>query len=211
MKLYETLYIFLRYKQDINFLFELIIDFNYHRRKQHEWNSKEYTHYVTLYNAILMHTCSYLEEYNNQFTSKTELEFKDRIRMVKKIAKPAYKKIMNWSDLRQYRNQIIAHNLRINNDIFSFNKLGQYNAPRTYVDLVVLRKHLMMIQGIIDAEFSIEIPKVNDFIESFPIKKQQINYDNIEADIKSVVDEINLNCNNSRKNYNLDLAIFHNL
>ena len=58
MKLYESLYIFLRYKQDINFLFELIIDFAYRERKQYEWNLKDEAHYVTMYNAILMHTCS---------------------------------------------------------------------------------------------------------------------------------------------------------
>ena len=64
MKLYESLYIFLRYKQDIKFLFELIIDFGYQERKQDEWNLKDQAHYVTMYNAILMNSCSYLDEYN---------------------------------------------------------------------------------------------------------------------------------------------------
>ncbi len=211
MKLYESLYIFLRYKQDINFLFEFIIDFGYRERKQDEWNLKDQAHYVTMYNAILMNTCSYLDEYNKHFLSKAEPEFKDRILTVKKIAKPAFKKVMEWSDLREYRNQMIAHNFRINDDAFSFNMLGQYNAPRTYRDIVLLRKHLMMIQGVVEAEFTSEMTNVNDYIKSFPVKEQQINYDNIEADIKAVIDEINLNCNNSGKNYILDLNVFNNL
>ena len=70
MKLYESLYIFLRYKQDINFLFELMIDFGYRERRQEELNLKDQAHYVTMYNAILMTSCSYLEEYNKHFHSK---------------------------------------------------------------------------------------------------------------------------------------------
>jgi len=47
----------------------------------------------------------------------------------------------------------------------------------------------MMIQGIIEAEFSHEMVNVNAFIKSFPLKEQQVNYDNIEAEIKTVVDD----------------------
>ena len=211
MKLYESLYIFLRYKQDINILFELIIDFGYRERKQDEWNLKDQAHYVTMYNAILMNSCSFLDEYNKHFLFKSEPEFKDRILAIKKIAKPAFKKVNEWTDLREYRNQMIAHNFRINDDAFSFNMLGQYNAPRTYRDIVLLRRHLMMIQGIIEAEFTSEMTNVNDYIQSFPVQEQQVNYDNIETDIKTVVDEINLNCNNSGKDYMLDLKVFNNL
>lgn len=106
---------------------------------------------------------------------------------------------------------MIAHNFRINDDAFSFSMPGQYNAPETYRDLVLLRKHLMMIQGIIEAEFTVDMTNINAYIQSFPVEEQQINYDNIEADIKTVVDEINLNCNNSGKNYMLDLKVFNNL
>ena len=211
MKLYESLYIFLRYKQDINILFELIIDFGYRERKQDEWNLKDQAHYVTMYNAILMNSCSFLDEYNKHFLFKSEPEFKDRILAIKKIAKPAFKKINEWTDLREYRNQMIAHNFRINDDAFSFNMLGQYNAPRTYRDIVLLRRHLMMIQGIIEAEFTSEMTNVNAYIQSFPVQEQQVNYDNIETDIKTVVDEINLNCDNSGKDYMLDLKVFNNL
>ena len=104
---------------------------------------------------------------------------------------------------------MIAHNFRINDDEFSFKMLGQYNAPRTYRDLVLLRKYLMMIQGVIEAEFIIEMKNVNTHIKSFPVKEQLVNYDNIEADLKAVVDEINLNCNNCGKNYMLDINVFN--
>ena len=211
MKLHESLYIFLRYKQDIKYLFEYMIDLGYHSKNQDQWNLKEQTHYITLYNAILLNTCSYLDEYNNNFLANAENKFKDRILEVRKIAKPAFKKVNQWSDLREYRNHMIAHNFRINNNSFSFNMLGQYNVPRTYRDIVLLRKYLMMIQGIIDGEFNIEMLPINTFINSFPVKEQQVNYDTVEEDLKAVVDKINSNCHSHRKNYKLILDVFNKL
>lgn len=38
MKLYESLYIFLRYTQDINYLMEIIIDNGYREKKQSDWS-----------------------------------------------------------------------------------------------------------------------------------------------------------------------------
>jgi len=73
MKINECLYIFLRYEQDIRYLMELIMDFGYHKKGQHDWTPKETSHYQTLYNTILMNTCSYLDEYNKNFLHNAEL------------------------------------------------------------------------------------------------------------------------------------------
>jgi len=89
MKIYEGLYIFSRYEQDVRYLMELIIDFGYHRKRQNDWTAKDTSHYQTLYNTILMDTCSYIDEYNKNFLHNTEQTFHDRIKTVKKIAKPA--------------------------------------------------------------------------------------------------------------------------
>ena len=211
MKLYESLYIFLRYSQDIRFLFELMIDFGYRERKQDEWNLKEKTHYITLYNTILMNVCSYLDEYNKHFLSRAEEEYKQQILSIKKIAKPAFKKVNDWKDLKEYRNNMIAHNFRINGDVFSFNSLGHYNAPRTYRDIALLRKYLMMIQGVIEAEFRDEMSRINPFIKTFSVKEQQINYETIEDDLKGIVQEINLLCQENDKPYMLDVDLFMKL
>ena len=208
MKLYESLYIFSRYEQDIRYIMELLIDFGYNKKGQNDWNAKETSHYQTLYNTILMHTCSYQDEYNKNFLSNAEPEFQSRIKAVKKIAKPAFKKLNEWSDLRSYRNQMIAHNFRIDGNDFSFTKLGQYVAPRTYLDIVMLRKHLMMIHGIISAEFNTELNHVNSFLDSFPVQEQQIDYSNVEADLMSVLTEINKLCVDNEKPYELSVDLF---
>jgi hypothetical protein len=211
MRLYESLYIFLRYTQDIQYLIEFMIDLGYRERKQNEWNLKDQAHYVALYNTILMNTCSFLDEYNLNFLSKSEPELSKRILQVKKIAKPAFKKLNEWKNLKQYRNHMIAHNFRIVGDKFSLNMLGQYNAPRTYRDLTLLRKHLAMINAVIIAEFESEIPHINTFVDSFPVKPQEINYDNIEEELTTVVDEINKLCLENDKNYQLPLQYFKDL
>ena len=211
MKLYESLYIFLRYKQDINYLMEFIIDFGYHKKAQNEFTLKDQAHYVTLYHTILMNTCSFLDEYNKHFQAKSEPEFHERILSVKKIAKPAYKKMKEWKDLREYRNNMIAHNFRINEDVFSFKMSGQYKVPRTYLDLVLFRKYLMMIFGIIEAEFSDHMPKINDFIKSFEVKELQVNYDTVEDELTLILSEINKLCSENDKPYILPVELFMNL
>ena len=208
LKLYESLYIFLRYKQDINFLMEIIIDFNYHNRNTDEFTFKEKTHYLALCNTIILNVCSYLDEYNKHFFAKSEIEFHARIQTVKKIVKPALKKINEWKDLREYRNHMIAHNFRIDGNIFSFNILGQHKAPRTYQDFVSLRKHLMMVHAIIEAEFHDEMPYINPFINSFPVGELKFNYETIEGDLKSVIDKINQLCIENRKRYTLSVDAF---
>jgi len=184
------------------------MDFGYHKKGQHDWTPKETSHYQTLYNTILMNTCSYLDEYNKNFLHNAELQFHERIKTLKKIAKPAVKKLNEWTDLRSYRNQMVAHNFRIDRNDFSFIKLGQYKAPRTYLDLVMLRKHLMMIHGIISAEFSKELQSINQFLNSFPVKEQQIDYSNVENDLRSVLNEINDLCIKCAKPYQLTVELF---
>lgn len=211
MKLYESLYIFLRYINDIGYLMEFMIDFGYREKKQNEWTFKDQAHYVSLYNTIIMNVCSFLDEYNKHFLFRAEPEFHDRISQVKKIAKPAFKKINDWKDIRDYRNHMIAHNFRIDGDKFSLNTLGQYNAPRTYRDLAVLRKHLNMVYTVIEAEFKNEINHIPSFVNEFEVKEQKINYDTIEIDLANLVNEINQLCETHNKAYRLTIEYFMSL
>lgn len=208
MRIYESLYIFSRYEQDIRYFMKLIKDFGYDKKGQNDWTNKEISHYQILYNTILMNTCSYLDEYNKNFLINAEYKFHERIKTLKKIAKPAIKKLNEWKDLRTYRNQIVAHNFRIDGNDFSFKKLGQYKAPRTYLDIVMLRKHLMMIHGIISAEFENELKNVNSILDNFSVQEQQIDYSNVENDLKTLLSEINNLCKENLKPYRLTEQLF---
>lgn len=208
MKLYESLYIFLRYKQDIGYLMELMVDLGYREKRPDEWNPKDKAHYISLYNSILLNIVSYRDEYNENFFQNSEPEFRERILQVKRIAKPALKKVNTWKDLKAYRNDMIAHNFRLASGKFSFDLLGQYNAPRTYRDLALLRKHLSIVQAIIEAEFELELPNINSFIASFPVAPQQVNYENIESELTDLISEVNQLCLDNGKIYQLQLEYF---
>ena len=106
---------------------------------------------------------------------------------------------------------MVAHNFRIDGNDFSFIKLGQYKAPRTYRDIVMLRKHLMMIHGIIAAEFHDELKNINDFLNAFPVQEQQIDYSHVETDLFSVLDEISTLCQTNGKPYKLSIDLYMRL
>lgn len=192
MKIKESLYIFAKYQSDITFLFQTLIDLGYHLKGDGDWTPKERVHYVTIYNTVLLNICSFLEEYDNHFLAFAENEFKERILRVKKIAKPAYNKVKEWRELKQYRNNIIAHTLRIDKKDFSLSKLGDYDSPRTYLDLVIIRKYFMMIYTIILMEFEEELSSINNFVRNFNQKNPPRKHENAAAELNNVVKKINV-------------------
>jgi len=191
MRIKESLYIFAKYQSDIAFLFQTLMDLGYHVKGDGDWTPKERVHYVTIYNTVLLNICSFVEEYDNHFLAFAESEFKQRVLSVKKIAKPAYKKVKEWKGLQQYRNNMIAHTLRIDKDEFSFSKLGDYDSPRTYLELVIIRKYFMMVYTIILMEFDEELSTINNFARNFNQKNPPRKHEDAEVELKRVVEEIN--------------------
>ena len=53
--------------------------------------------------------------------------------------------------------------------------------------------------------------RINPFIKTFSVKEQQINYETIEDDLKGIVQEINLLCEENDKPYMLDVDLFMKL
>lgn len=64
------------------------------------------------YSIILFN--SFLDEYNNHFIpSKCEPEFSTRIKHLRNNNKIILKRINEWNDIKKFRNEIAAHNFRI--------------------------------------------------------------------------------------------------
>jgi len=53
-----------------------------------------------------------LDEWDSIFGVRTEEADRNKVIQAKKIAKPAYKRITSWRQLRDFRNHFIAHNHR---------------------------------------------------------------------------------------------------
>lgn len=65
-----------------------------------------------IFDKIIIVGLSILEEVNKVFTKKKLPEWSAEITAFKKQISPIQKRLSQWSDLRQYRNQLLAHNLR---------------------------------------------------------------------------------------------------
>ena len=94
---------------------------------------------------MLIYCCSFLDEYEREFTPSKFPKESERIINLKQIVLPAYKQIKSWTDLKTLRNNIIAHNHRKKGkSIFDFDDKTKYNIPtadREYTflaDLVIL-------------------------------------------------------------------------
>lgn len=118
--------------------------------------------YVGIYsNAILTVYC-FLEEYDNFFTS-TYPNTKRKIQEFKKIMKPATEELRMWKDLTKFRNEVIAHNLRIKDagyvSVFLNGRLSKYQIPLSISDLVIIVKCVEVI--------AVNIKKIfkNEYIE----------------------------------------------
>jgi len=116
-----------------------------------------------LYYQILLKTCSFIEEWDEIFGIKTEQEYKKTIIEIKKIVKPARKLLNTFKDLKQFRNQAIAHNHRDEkgNNIYFSRK--SFHTPQNLADLALLiygiEKMVKVLAGVLYNEFQRAITK----------------------------------------------------
>ena len=114
--------------------------------------------FTTFIGMNIIDICSYLDEYEKIFGIKTENEYQMRILLIKKMCKPVVKEIKKWSDLKNIRNWMIAHNLRINHGKMLYNQLTlDYKVPKTIVEIELLSNCIQIIYSVISREFTEEL------------------------------------------------------
>jgi len=155
----ESIQIMTRFAREIGYRNSLIVDFNFHKTGFSDTDPKHLTLLNSLFYMAVIDSYSYLAEYEQVFGIKTENEFNKRVIDVKTINKPLTNKIKEWKDLGNFRNQLLAHNLRQGKNgefIFGLEKLD-YNAPRTISDLFLLSNLIQFITQTFHLEFSPEL------------------------------------------------------
>jgi hypothetical protein len=147
-----------RFSKEIGYRCNLIVDFKFHKGFS-DMNPKNLTLLNSLFYMAVIDSYSYLAEYDQVFGHKTENEFNERIIDVKTINKSLINKIKEWKDLGNYRNQLLAHNLRQgkNGDFIFGLEAVNYNAPRTINDLFLLSNLVQFATQTIRLEFSDEL------------------------------------------------------
>jgi len=203
MKVFESIYILVRYAEVIESLTQVMVDNEYHKRRP--LDKKEQFHYVTLFTHILMDVNSFFDEYDNNFERLAEEDYKDRIRTVKRIAKPAVDKIREWKEIRKFRNEMISHNWRDKENNFIMSKLGDYNTPRSFHDLLYLDSYIVIIKAVILAEFDSnkdEFAKhIKEIGKDFEAPKANPDF---EGEIRKLVSQVNENSLSNGRGYNFN-------
>jgi hypothetical protein len=134
--------------------------------------------------------CSYLDEYNNYFCKFPEEEINLKIKEIKTICKPFIKEINKWSDLRNFRNSFIAHNMRNKLNKVVFREQLNLNIPRGIFEMEMASRCFCSITHIILTEFNLDdynkeelnpiVSKKNNYTkedcrEKFNFLKEQTN------------------------------------
>lgn len=95
---------------------------------------------------LIILSCSFLDEFERVFNPK-EFPFEtEKIQTLKQIVRPAIKRIKEWVDLKNYRNHILAHNLRVKGQsVFEFELKPEYKVPTTIEEFALLADMIFII------------------------------------------------------------------
>lgn len=138
MRIYQSLFILKNIYNTITYLSDIMVDHHLTFLDPGTADEKTGSHFMALFQHSILEACSFMEEYEQNFGILTEPAYQDRIRFVKKAAKPVVKKIKAWSDLQTIRNEILAHPWRGKGNTFSFAKIFTYKSPRNFWELQTL-------------------------------------------------------------------------
>jgi|AntRauTorckE6833_2_1112554.scaffolds.fasta_scaffold00241_7 hypothetical protein len=92
----------------------------------------------SLWFQVILHSCSFLEEWDTVLGVKTEERYSKKVLEVKRIVAPAGRAIKKWKDLRKFRNEVIAHSFREKNGDVSLYTMSHYNCPQNQEELFYL-------------------------------------------------------------------------
>lgn len=138
--------------------------------------------------------CSFIDEYNKEFIGSKHPDFSERIKRLKQITKPALKRLNSWSDFKNYRNYILAHNYRIGDkSIFADDfKPIIFNVPHTNAETILVVELIKIITTCINLEFP-ELLEQYDWNDNV-LSKMKFNYPNIniENEIEEIWTQINI-------------------
>jgi hypothetical protein len=161
---------------------------------------------INAFNQILLCTTSLMDEYNDHFKSsnaKTNNE-KDKVEQTRELLKPVFKSINKWKGLREFRNNILAHNLRNrkleNNSVFITKGISGYDIPERVRDFDFLIKCIDLIRQVVYKVFKEEyyitvkeINKINDSTKAkIPLSKRDYKkeYKDLQDDVRKIKEKI---------------------
>lgn len=90
---------------------------------------------------MIIQFCSFLDEYKKFNPKNIGQEYTEKIKIVRKKNKYGIRRIDQWKNLYDYRNQIAAHNFDIKNkSILSNKEIKEYSIPSTFYEISIFYK-----------------------------------------------------------------------
>jgi hypothetical protein len=159
--------------------------------------------WVATCSIVLIQTVSFLEEFDNFVVSKDE-GLNDTVNAIKRAVKPAAKQIREWKELTDFRNAVLAHNLRDKKmQISVFDRgLNSYDIPKTGADFTVLSNCISMIKKTFSSGFAGKLQGVQDFLDQQVKASLPNRFNNgpeAAATIDRLANEINHNIRELKK------------
>jgi hypothetical protein len=140
---------------------------------------------------ILLKGCAFLDEWNTIFGVKTENRDREKILSTKQIAKPAYKCIVNWKQLKDFRNHFIAHNHRDKSGANVYLHPKTYNSPQSNGEIYLFVFCINKMTDVVNYFFEKEVAKGLKIKPSGKTKGQKfLTKKMIMATVKSIDEEI---------------------
>jgi hypothetical protein len=141
---------------------------------------------------ILLKTCAFLDEWNKYFGVKTEKKDAQRIVNAKTIAKPATRQISEWKQLRDFRNEAIAHNHRDKTGKNIYLSAKGYHFPDTQEEIYLMVYCVKKMMDVVSFFFQKEMQKVvkNMKERKKPPKQKRLSGRTIKRKIKEINDAV---------------------
>jgi len=155
----------------------------------------EHVFFVNTSSMILILAKSFLDEYNG-FVKSDDPELMATITNIKTTVKPAIRVISQWKDRGDFRNQVLAHNLRGKENESVFERgLTSYDIPQQGADLHVFVSCIGMVKEVFESAFTAKLAGVQAVLDKQVDPKAARRYDagTFEAAIEEVRVEINEN------------------
>jgi hypothetical protein len=141
-----------------------------------------------LLNYSLIIANSYFDEYNENFVAIKHPKFEERIKKVRAIIKPVIKRLNKWTNFKDHRNYILAHNFRIKGQSIFANdfKPFHFKVPHTNSEIILLAEMVRLVNITIAAEFSELLD--DNYYKDTVLDKMRFYYN--EVDINNELDEM---------------------
>ncbi len=143
---------------------------------------------------FLIEVCSFLDEWDKFTGVRTNSEFDSKIKIIKQGVKSARKGIRYFSDLKNFRNEVLAHNYRDSKKEYSLNKIASYNVPNSISEMALVLYSVKRMLDILITNFPEEYAHAHQILlqefGSPPVSREILNEEKIMGIIQEIEDGI---------------------